>query len=538
MLLGCTFAALAVCILVIPFLVSGSRVWVGVDWIDGRKLLSIDDAYRYFAAKNAFRLPSLFLWNYTMPVALLFDSLLSLLSGGGLVAMRCAHAGVGVLTLAAVARCSLRAGCHPLLAAGSLLIVGLMPLYLVLSSSFYGEGLLGLGLVAALLWLIEGKYTLLALSAGLLPLIRPEGTICSVLCLVYFGLRRDVRRASLTVVPGIAYLLALLLGPVDLASSLSWRVELRKILIPSLSQGPSEGLSVASPLNPAWCGLALSALFLARYRKWWPVLLAPWVLIVVYGGSVWYGAQDYELRYLFSVIPVFGVAWALPLQEVARRSAGSAWRRGAVGLLAALVCLGTVGDHLRQADWLRRGAGQPRASARALSPSGNGALPQGRELLFDPEPLRAFCGRAESYLRTHPGIRTVFVSDSTPLYFLDFLGQEPRREVVLIPHNAALAAFSGGYHFGFDLTRLRYGYYGFYPVERGRSATGLYIGENSGAGPFPPGEASRGEGEAALLQDGEDPLVPRLASDRMEAYAVGYTRRDSARWVFPSPGGR
>ena len=154
-LLGVGLVLLSIAIFTIPFLASGSELWLGIDWIDGRKLYSIDDAYRYFVAKNAVAIPTVLIWNFILPVALLFDTMAATLTHGNLLGMRLFHAGVGVLTLLVIARASLRSGCGPVLALASVLIVGLMPIYLIVSSSFYGEGFFALLVATTFLLLIE-----------------------------------------------------------------------------------------------------------------------------------------------------------------------------------------------------------------------------------------------------------------------------------------------------------------------------------------------------------------------------------------------
>src|SRR6056297_2479696 len=184
-------AATCLAVLAVPFATGGPGIWWAVDWIDGRKLFSIDDAYRYFAAKHAFRIESIFLWNYILPVALSFDALVAKLTNGNLLAMRLAHAGLGVATLITISRACIRAGCGAYLAAASVLIAGLMPLFLVLSSSFYAEGLAALLVSMAFLFLVTDRRTALAITVSLLPLVRPEGAVYSVLFVAWFAVRRD-----------------------------------------------------------------------------------------------------------------------------------------------------------------------------------------------------------------------------------------------------------------------------------------------------------------------------------------------------------
>jgi hypothetical protein len=535
LLLGC-LALLALLMISVPFLTSGQGLWLGIDWIDGRKLFSIDDAYRYFVAKNALWMPSVLLWNYVMPVALLFDVTLAGVSSGSLLAMRLCHAALGILTLAVIARASLRSGCHPLLTLASLLIVGLMPLYIILSSSFYGEGLFAFLLALCFLLLIEGKGTLLALVAGLLPLVRPEGGIYSLLFLIYFGSRRDVKRCTLVAAPGLIYLALLVLGLGEWSSSLSWRLELRKILSPAISGQPEQQLTLDRLLSPWWSCLAMTALLIGRYRKWWPILLGPWVFILIQALAIARGVQDYELRYLFSVIPIFGVAWAFPIQHLCYANAKTPLRPRGIALLAAMVFIASVLGHLLQSDWIRQCRYQPEHSWGAVARGPDvGPEPGDRVLWFDPKPLRAFAARVDTYLVDHKDIRTVFISNSAVLYFVDFLKDDPGISVVFVPHNASVAMYSAGYFFGFDLEELAHHYYKFHPVDVAQPSPALLIIKGSGRSPFAHLDVPKTAGKADAVLRQRERVVARLQSGSIKAYAVTYTSKGSAQWTFPSP---
>ena len=520
--LGGALLLLSLLLIAVPFLTTGGETWLGLDWIDGRKLHSIDDAYRFFVARNAFRLEAAFLWNYVLPLALSFDAALAAITDGNLLAMRSVHAGVGALTLALIARASLKAGCGPVLALGSVLIVGLMPLFLILSSSFYGEALFAFMVALALVLLIEQKLTPLALVVGLSPLVRPEGAIYCALFLVYFALRRDATRGTLVALPGLIYLAAVFALSPDWQASMAWRLELREILTP-LDFGDTRSISFDRLLNPLWGGLALVPLFIRRYRQWWPILVAPVCVIAIQAAGIARGVQDYELRYYSSLIPVFGVAWAFPIRSLLDSSAASPLRRNFIATVAGLGVIAIVTLHSLQSDWVRdlaAGGVTQRNVSREFG---------ARALLFDPEPLRAFARRVDAYIAARDEVRTVFVADHAPLYFLDFVRDDPQRELVLIPHDPGVAMYSGGFFFGFSLQRLAHHYYRFDAVDDGPAV--LIVNDRNRNQFFFP-QADTPDGVTTTSRT----VAANIQSGSLKAFSVLAALRDDVVWSLPERG--
>ena len=514
---GLLLTSLLLC--AVPFLTAAGDTWLGLDWIDGRKLYSIDDAYRFFVARNAFRLEAVFLWNYVLPLALSFDATIAAITDGNLLVMRTVHAGIGILTLALIARASLKAGCGRVLALASVLIVGLMPLYLILSSSFYGEALFAFMVALAFMLLIEEKLTPLAVVIGLSPLVRPEGAIYCVLFLGYFALRRDATRCAYVALPGLIYLAAVVALSPDWQASMSWRLELREILTP-LDTGNAESISFDRLLSPLWAGLALASLFMRRCRQWWPILVGPVCVIAIQAIGIARGVQDYELRYYFSLIPIFGVAWALPIRGLLDSSAASPLRRNLIATVAGLGFLAIVTAHSLQSDWVR-----DLATGR-LTPRNVSSEYGDRALRFDPEPLRAFAGRVDAYVAARDDVRTVFVAEHAPLYFLDFVRDDAQRELVLIPHDPGVAMYSGGFFFGFSLQRLAHRYYRFDPVENGPAV--LIVNDRGGYQFFFP-QTDAPNGVAANSQT----VAASIQSGSLKAFSVLPNSRDDVVWSIP-----
>jgi len=524
-LLAVCLALLGLLLMAVPAATSGGTYWLGIDWVDGRKLFSIDDAYRYFAATSAFTIGSVFLWNYTLPLALGFDALLATLTDGALLPMRGAHAVIGLATLVVVARAGIRAGCGNYLALASVVILGTMPVYLILSSSFYAEGLAAFVVALAFYFLITEKPTALAVAAGLLPLIRPEGSIYAALLLVWFAMRRDAVSCAILVLPGLAYFGCLALFSDDGMSIFTWRLELRKILAP-LDEGVHEAVSPGRLPNLLWVALAGSSLFIPRWRRWWPVLLGPWILYAIQLVAIGRGVQGFELRYLFTSFPVLAIAWAFPIRSLLDRHHSSIRSRRLTVGLATLTMVFAVSSHAFQSDWIR--AALPGKPPRADTPTRRPAGDIGsRNPAFDTTPLRAFAARTDALIAGHDGIDTVFVSHWAPLYFTDFLDVRPDVEVVLIPHNATVAAYSGGYFFGFSLPKLAYRYYRFEPGTPADSAAVLIVNE-SGQDPF--NFAPSDERAPAPDRRERAPVAASVQSGTFKTYAVKFTARETVSW--------
>jgi hypothetical protein len=512
---------LALLLLAVPFLTSGPDVWLNLDWIDNRKLFSLDDAYRYFVGKNAFDLKSAFLWNYTLPLALLFDATLGAVLGGDLLLMRLGHAAIGAATLMLVARASLKAGCGHVLALASIAIVGLMPLFLILSSSFYGEGLFACLLALCFVLLVEQKMTALAVAVGLSPLVRFEGAIYCVLFFAYFAMRRDAVRCALVALPGLLYLGALYSWSPDWQASMSWRLELREILAP-LDLGGAESLSFDRLLSPLWGGLALAALFMRPYRQWWPILAGPVVVVAIQLVGIVRGVQDYELRYYFSLIPVFGVAWALPIRTLLDANARRPSRRSVVAAAAGLAVLAIAAQHAFHSDWVRELAGGEVGRPSVSREVGT------RALRFDPAPLRAFAGRVDAFVAARDSVRAVFVADHAPLYFLEFaLGEG--RELVLVPHDPGVARYSGGFFFGFSVQQLAHRYYAFEAVENGSAVLIVDDGANQTFAP----RADAANGAAPAAPPSGRTVAANVQSGSLKAFSVSPTARDDVVWSLP-----
>jgi hypothetical protein len=352
---------------------------------------------------------------------------------------------------------------------------------------------------------------LLAVVVAVSPLVRPEGAIYCALFVGYFALRRDALRCALVAAPGLAYLAALYAWSPDWQASMSWRLELRQILTP-LDLGNTQSLSIDRLLSPLWAGLALASLFMRRYRQWWPILVGPVCVIAIQAAGILRGVQDYELRYYSSLIPVFGVAWALPIRALLDANAQLPLRRNAVATVGALAVLSIVTLHALQSDWVRQWVGGGTARENVSREFGE------RALRFDPRPLRAFAGRVDAFLAGRDNVRTVFVADQAALYFLDFVRDGTPRELILIPHDPGVTVYSGGFYFGYSLERLAHRYYRFEPAEGGPA---LLIVDD------------RNRSQLLFPQSSSRPVAANIQSGSLKAFNVLPAAQDEVVWSIP-----
>jgi len=292
----------------LAWLSSGSeKRWI-IDIIDNVTVLNGDDAYRFFLVRSAWQDLSMYAYNYLLPVALVLDGMLSTLLNESLLAMRITHAMVSICALWLV----YRSGRHLSISASIMLpacaIMGLLPLYAMVSLSFYGEVWLGLFLCLTTYAFVRKQWSLMAIAASVLPLTRPEGIFFFIPLWFFMASRRQYRAAILMVVPGILYVM-FLLGYLDHLSDYSyWRIALRKIyekivLIP-------DQWAMAKTYSLLWLLPAVIGFLYKPIRTLWPIYTgaALWLLILIV--TVKTNQAFYEPRYTYILIPFVGLLWA------------------------------------------------------------------------------------------------------------------------------------------------------------------------------------------------------------------------------------
>ncbi|MEY1661992.1 hypothetical protein [Isoalcanivorax beigongshangi] len=311
---------------------SGPERWWLLDLIDGANIFYGDDAYRFFLARAAWRSLDMQYYNFALPLFLLLEHLTIIVAGGELLTSRLVHAGLAVTALALLVSTGYRLGLRRGAVRAAVAVVGSVPLFVLVSLSFYGEVWLGLILVLTIWSQAHGHHKAAALLLGAMPLIRPEGIFFVIPYVLFRLMKRSWALTALCLAPGVLYLLFLLAVMPDIGDFGHWRLELREILgrieynagyawetfpysflLLALAL-PACALKVLAPLRTMVAGALLWVIF----------LLAQVALQLAY----------YEPRYLFILYPLLLLGLAAALDWLASR-----WRLRRTVYVAALTLL-------------------------------------------------------------------------------------------------------------------------------------------------------------------------------------------------------
>lgn len=376
---GTAISALLLCVFLflyfpLSYLSSSTEYWWALDSIHSIRIFFLDDAYRYFSIRQAVHSLSVPAWSYLLPGQILFDGILIRIFDANLVLVRVAHAALAIVALRFLWVAMIRQGIGQAESLMSLLVLSLMPLFIFVMLSFYGEAWLALSVIAMLYGLSAHNYLVLSLAAGLAPLFRPEGIMYVPFVLLYLLRVRQFKCAALLVVPGFIYALHVLVSLNSLQDYVLWRFEMRKLYGRVMMDG--QFLFIRDPFGYMqtysffWLPIAVAAAFcLPVCRGWWPVLGGGGLFLLYTTLNVILGTGEYEARYLVSVLPILAVCWAAALS----------WLRHIVmhrlGNLSALtvtlvVPLWVISSHVLQSDILREYV----VSILTASPDGRSSL--------------------------------------------------------------------------------------------------------------------------------------------------------------------
>lgn len=330
----------------LAWLSSGSEKRWMIDVIANVTVLNGDDAYRFFLARSAWQDLSLYAYNYLLPVALMLDGVLSILLNEGLLAMRIAHAVVSIGALWLVYRTGRHLAIPATIMLLSCAVMGLLPLYAMVSLSFYGEVWLGFFLCLTTYAFVRQQWLLMAIAASVLPLTRPEGIFFFIPLWLYIASRRRYHAAALMIVPGMLYVV-FLLGYLDHLSDYSyWRIELRKIyekivLIP-------DQWAMAKTYSQLWLLPAALGFLYRPIRTLWPVYTGAllWLLILII--TVKTNQAFYEPRYTYTLIPFIGLLWAAATTWFVTNGSAVLPSAMARRLFVPVLALGIILSHVSQ----------------------------------------------------------------------------------------------------------------------------------------------------------------------------------------------
>ncbi|MGH8493592.1 MAG: hypothetical protein ACRERR_10900 [Moraxellaceae bacterium] len=281
------------------------------DLIQGSHVFDIDDIYRLFLAKTPFASTDAWFWNYMLPVSLIFDGFLSWISKESIYFMRASHM---VCVLSSV----YRAGRHLEIPAAWMLasctVLLAMPLYALLSMSFYGESLLAALMGVVIYAAITEKEKLLVIFSSLLPLVRPEGIFFLLAMAVERSRQRRFLSAALMLIPGFIYFCGVMyFFDFSINDYFGWRNALSSqySLIPVSERVMGFGLMPYYTINPLWWIFGLAAAPLSSLRVLRPLFLATVVLMIYWALHcvVLMDARG-EARYYFAVFPLLAISLA------------------------------------------------------------------------------------------------------------------------------------------------------------------------------------------------------------------------------------
>lgn len=292
----------------VAWLVCGAEAWWILDFINGTNVFYGDDAYRFFLARSAWLNSELYTYNFVLPVALVLDGVVVSITGGDLFLSRSMHAVLGAAALCFVWDSGRQLGINRVIITAAVIIMGLVPRFVFTTLSFYGEFWLGF-LVCLILWLFLRRYFFaLAIAAGILPLVRPEGIYFFAFVWFFLLKNRRWREAALMLMPGCLYAAFLVFNLPALSDYHYWRQELRRILVKiPFNKGSWEIIHTYSWLVvvPALFGFCFRPV-----RRLWPLLIGAACWLLMLQGLALVGLATYEERYTYSLIPVLIILWA------------------------------------------------------------------------------------------------------------------------------------------------------------------------------------------------------------------------------------
>lgn len=340
--------------ILLAWLVSQDSYHAAFDAIHGYRIFDIDDSYRRYLAATPFSNKGIWFWNFYLPFNLLFDGFFSWLSNHSTFWMRVPHllANLGGLWLVYRAGRRLEiSGGWLLLACGTLLC---MPLYALVSMSFYGESLLAAVMGVMIYALAAGKSRLCLSCAAIMPFIRPEGIFYLGFLVLERLWRKQFWQVAVMVVPSLFYF-CVLMFVFDFSWLEYWQDRSAYGAIYS-AVGQRADL-VKEPwlpyftINPLWWMLGLVGGLLPAMRQFLPLFAGGLVLMIYWFMQMVTGHANGEARYFFSLLPLFALSQAALLHATVG-FVRHRWERLA-SLIAFSLMLFIGLENLLQLDGLR-----------------------------------------------------------------------------------------------------------------------------------------------------------------------------------------
>lgn len=404
------------------YLSRGESAWWHIDFVAEGNIYWGDDAYRYFIARSAWVNPDVYWFNFTLPVAVFADGILTTLAHGHLLYARWLKALVTVVSVVLVYRTCIQLQLSRYLALASAVLLALMPLYFFVSMSFFGESWLALLVALALYLHSSGKDSAAALTVSLMPLVRPEGIFFVLAYCGFWLVRKNWRVAALTVGAGAIYFFLIMTAGPGLGAYSGWRFDMMQVYEGAQNWYGGPLSRFTKVFFIPWLILASVGLGLKKARLLWPFGGAVFALVTLIFFSVLWRTANFEPRYLAPVMPVLAVGFAVFL-DWTKEYFESLRMKGAGLALVAIVVFSTfvaqffsiyVFDEIRR--YYKENGALPHEVVEkplAMSTYFKGLTAS------DLDKYREFAGVVTDMLKVNPEIKTLVVSDFLVFYFLD-----------------------------------------------------------------------------------------------------------------------
>lgn len=502
----------------LAWLTSGGDVWWHIDVVGNSTIYWGDDAYRLFLARAALLNVDAYWFSFVLPVVLLLDHLVVLLSADQLLLARfikalLATAGLFLLWQAGRA---VNIGRTALLV--SLALFALMPLYFFVSMSFYGEAWLCL-LVCVAIWLHCRGHNLTALSlVGLLPLVRPEGLffVLSLVVAVWFSAER--RRAWIPLLPGTLYFIAInVVGP-GIFDYIAWRGRMEDVYIATGDWYGTGWEQFPRVFFIPWLIVGAAGLLTLPLRRLVAFSAASLSIFALFSLFAFLlGTASFEARYMLSALPMLALGVAASLDHAVRWLRSAAVADGITGTIVAvfvMLCLqaqarSVLGIERVVSDWIRTGK-IPEDVRQA--PFSVGTYFHGIST-WGLEKNRELASVVTSMVNTNRDIRTLMVGNIQLFYHLDpeALPEYLRVVFVPVPSFRMVPALGGDIAAGYFASYPYSGYFRLGPPVQG-SAQLLYVDRLVADGY--PYHWKVGESDIYLFSETEVESIPTSESGR------------------------
>lgn len=436
---------------------------------------AIDDAYRFFESQSVWDKKGVWFWYYLLPGDAFLKGLLHTVTDSNIFGMRMAHIAFNFAGIFFLYKSCLLLGVTRWLALAVCISLLSMPLFFVVSMSFYAESLLAPFFCFAIYCYLSKQNRRFLLIAALLPFIHLQGIFLVMPFWIYLLVNKRLADFFILVLPGIVYvvLISLYYGNPLLFFSVQ---QLYKLYPATFVPMQERGWGAAFvTLNPFFVGAALIGGLRQLRSEKWPIFVGPLLLFLMVILPLTY-LNGYEPRYLFACLPPFFLFAATAL-EVIREWVSEHINNVTAACLVGLLLAATTFENFAQSDPVRA-----RYFAGQRWPVGQ--LSEGVSVFFGIKSHNTRHGtdmarRIENFLTWNPEIRLLVVNNHNLFYYLDRNNMPDSVKVVYSPYPAhrVYEAFQGKF-FGMtpdDVSR----FYRFSREKDGAGEPALFVGDYS-----------------------------------------------------------